>query len=322
VNHTTRRALVEPLENRVLLSATSALPRPDHVVVLIEEDHTYSQLFGPPPAGALQLWPVTTPGVQTWDPHLRQLERFSASFTNAHSVGSTNAIDYQSIFSGLKPGRKDRIPATAPNLASELTAAGLSFGGFAEGLPAVGYSGGSVGDYSTSHNPWLPFTNFPTANNMPFAKFPDVGSALPTVSYVVPNQIHNMHSGSVNMTDQWYQSNIAPYAHWAMKNNSLLIVTWDESHTANHQVPALFYGPMVRPGHYRQPITQDNILRTLEDIYGLAPTGAAANATPITGIFKSAANAPASPHVIAHHLKWSAPFSDTPIVRRHAPDAT
>ena len=278
--------LVENLESRVLLSAR-LLPRPDHVVVLILEDHSYAELFGAPTGAEMQTWPVVTPGIQTWDPNLRSLEAGSASFTNARSVGNTNAVDYQALFSGLEPTGKTAISPTAPNIASELTDAGFSFGGYADGLPSVGYTGGSVGNYSTTHNPWLPFTNFPRTDSRPFEKIPDEKwNALPTVSYVVPNQVHNMHTGTVSEADQWYESNIEPYADWAKTHNSLLVVTWDESHGANDQIPTLFYGPMVKPGHYSQPITQDNVLRTIEDMYGLNPTGEAAGATPLTQVFK------------------------------------
>ncbi len=295
-----RTPLAETLERRTFLSST--LPRPDHVVVLIEEDHSYSELFGTASPAAMQSWSVVTPGIQTWDPYLRSLEGHSASFTNAHSVGSTNIVDYQAIFSGLRPNYKGPIAPDAPNIASELTAAGLSFGGYADGLPSVGYTGGSVGNYSTTHNPWLPFTNFPQGDAKPFARFPDDSwNSLPTVSYVIPNQIHNMHTGTVNEADQWYQSNIQPYANWAMKHNSLLVVTWDESHQSNDQIPMLFYGPMVKSGHYSQPITQENVLRTIEDVYGLAPTGSAANAAPLTQIFKQPGSAQNTPSNVPRH---------------------
>jgi len=284
-----RSSHVESLEKRALFSSVG-LPRPDHVVVLILEDHSYNELFAAPTAASMQSWPVATPGAQTWDPNLRSLEARSASFTNARSIGNTNAVDYQALFSGLEPTGKTAVSSTAPNIASELTDAGLSFGGFADGLPSVGYTGGNVGEYSTTHNPWLPFTNFPRSDGQPFGKFPDEKwSALPTVSYVIPDQTHNMHSGQVSQADQWYQANVEPYADWAMKHNSLLIVTWDESHAANDQIPTLFYGPMVKPGQYSQPITQDNILRTIEDMYGLAPTGEAASASPLTSVFKQPA---------------------------------
>ena len=284
---------VESLEPRLLFSAIPAIPRPDHVVVLIEEDHSYSQILGGPLLPR-EIWPVQLPSLLDIAPHLRQLADHSASFTQAFSVGNNNFLDYQAIFSGYVPKQQEApagSPLTDPNLASELNAAGLSFGGYAEGLPRAGYNGSDKGDYTRSHNPWVEFSNVPANENLPFARFPQHYAALPTVSYVVPNEQNNMHSGQVQDADNWYQSNIAPYAKWAMSHNSLLIVTWDESHQSNDQIPTLFYGPMVRRGSYSEHITQRNILATIQDMYGLAPTGASASVTPITDIFTPSARA-------------------------------
>jgi len=310
-----RHSRVELLERRFLLSSAS-LPRPDHVVVLIEEDHSYAELFGPPPAGALQTWSTVTPGQETWDAHLRSFEQESASFTHARSVGSTNAVDYQALFSGLRPIGDAPISPTAPNIASELNAAGLSFGGFAEDLPSIGYTGGSVGDYSTTHNPWLPFSNFPPRSAKPFENFPDdKWSALPTVAYVIPNQVDNMHGGTVNTADEWFHANIEPYADWAKTHNSMLIVTWDESHQVGDSIPTLVYGPMVKPGKYSQPITQDNILRTIEDMYGLSPTGKAADAAPLSQIFRTDTATSPSKAKVAHQ---PSPHLSTEAVQRRS----
>ena len=281
------RRPVEKLEPRRLFSASS-LPRYDHVVVLIEEDHSYNDILGPPGLRP-EIWPSGLPPIQGQAPYLYGLAASGASFTHAYSVGNHNALDYQSIFSGLTPAPNDHGSTTysAPNLASELNAAGLSFGGYAESLPRVGYTGYSAGDYTRAHNPWVNLTNVPASENLPFSKFPGNYARLPTVSFVVPNEQNNMHSGTVQQGDQWAQQNIKRYADWTTRHNSLLIVTWDESHVSNDQIPTIFYGAGVTRGLSGQKISQLNILRTLEDMYGLAPTGNAAKAAPITGIFKT-----------------------------------
>jgi hypothetical protein len=285
------RQLAEALERRCLYSATS-LPRPDHVVVLIEEDHSYQQILGPLVEASQQAWSVQPPLLINQAPRLRQLAANGASFTHAFSVGNSNLNDYQAIFSGKVPPTREPplgSPYTDANIASELNAAGLSFGGYAESLPKVGYNGPDKGNYVFPHNPWKLFSNVPASQNMPFSKFPTKFANLPTVSYVVPNIQNDMHSGTIQDGDNWYQSHIAPYAKWALKHNSLLIVTWDESHANNDQIPTIFYGPMIKHGNYSEHITQSNILRTVEDMYGLTPTGRAAAATPITDIFKTTA---------------------------------
>ena len=43
---------------------------------------------------------------------------------------------------------------------------------------------------------------------------------------------------------------------------------------------------MVKPGRYGEPITHYNVLRTIENLYGLRPIGQAVHATPITNVWK------------------------------------
>jgi acid phosphatase len=59
-------------------------------------------------------------------------------------------------------------------------------------------------------------------------------------------------------------------------------VTWDEDDASgDNQIPTLFVGPMVKPGQYGEAITHYNVLRTVEDMYGLGHAGASARANPI-----------------------------------------
>jgi hypothetical protein len=77
------------------------------------------------------------------------------------------------------------------------------------------------------------------------------------------------------------------YVQWAQQHNSLLIVTWDEDNKkGNNRIATLFVGPMVQAGRYEQRITHYNILRTIEDLYGLSHAGASADAAPIIQIWK------------------------------------
>jgi len=304
-----RWRFIEALERRTLL-ASSAIPRPDHVVVVVEEDHSYDQILGatlPPPL--LPSVPLTLLDIAQW---LRQLAADGTSLTQMHSIGHPNHVTYNALFAGLDTtGLKP--PYDAPNLASELNASGMSFGGYAESLPHAGYSGYDVGDYKWAHNPWVAFSNVPASQNLPFSRFPTDFSKLPTVSFVVPNLQNNMHSGFVSTADQWLHDNIGPYARWAMSHNSLLVVTWDESHETGNQIPTIFYGPMIEPGTIDQRVNQFNLLRTIEDMYGLAPTGKAAQASPIIGLFGSGGLVEpfedvvlkARPHVRGDHVSLS-----------------
>jgi hypothetical protein len=172
-----------------------------------------------------------------------------------------------------------------------LFAAALSFGGYSEDLPAVGSTVCTSGNYARKHNPWVNFNTAPNAvppsANKPFAgnwpATPTGFAELPTVSIVVPNLVNDMHDGSISQGDAWFWNNLSGYYQWAKTHNSLLILTFDEDDSsASNQIFTLFVGPMVKPGLYTDRIDHFNVLRTIEDMYGLGHAGAAATATPIT----------------------------------------
>ena len=72
-----------------------------------------------------------------------------------------------------------------------------------------------------------------------------------------------------------------------MANNSLLIVTFDETNLGNFdlRIPTVFFGPMVQAGEYSETINHYNVLRTLEEMYGLPHANNTTTATAITDIW-------------------------------------
>lgn len=254
--------------------AAAAVPQPAHIVIVIEENRAQAKIIG----------------------------NKSAPFINALAAGGANMVasfaethpsepNYLALFAGSTFGlTKDSCPVNAgaaPNLASELLAAGYTFAGFSEGLPAVGSPVCSAGKYARKHVPWANFTNVPPTTSLPFSSFPmrNYGN-LPTVSFVIPNNDNNMHDGSIPQADAWLNQNLSGYANWAAANNSLLILTWDEDdNSSRNQIPTVFYGAHVRPGAYSEQISHYNVLSTLEQMYGLPKTGYAASAAVITDIW-------------------------------------
>jgi hypothetical protein len=151
-----------------------------------------------------------------------------------------------------------------------------------------------VDEYVRKHNPWMNWISpEPTGNQLPmtvaqpFTSFPSNYSMLPTVSFVIPNEQHNMHDGSVSEADSWLNKNISRYSEWARDNNSLLIVTWDEDNFSEwNRIPTIFSGAGVRQGQVLGSWTLHNLLRTIENASG---AGYSCNSTvqPITGVFTS-----------------------------------
>ena len=262
--------VAEPVE----LTA-AAVPTPAHVVIVIEENKAGPGIIGNKSA-----------------PYINALANNGALMTQSFAVTHPSEPNYLALFAGSTFGlSSDACPVNAgaaPNLASELLAAGYSFGGFSEDLPSVGSTACVATRYARKHVPWANFTNVPAANSMSFSAFnarPDYTS-LPTVSFVIPNLDNDMHDGTIAQGDGWLQANLSPYANWAKANNSVLIVTWDEDDGGdNNQIPTIFYGAGIRTGNYGVSISHYNVLSTLEQMYGLPKTGLAADAPPIGDIW-------------------------------------
>jgi hypothetical protein len=123
--------------------------------------------------------------------------------------------------------------------------------------------------------------------------------ALPTVSLVVPNNMDNIHTGTLAAADAWLKTNIKPYADWAAANDALLIVTTDEdgftdasNGVANagtdatiaqyypgkggsymygmDNITTLFFGPAsrIKVGQFATRVDHLNVLASVLDMYG------------------------------------------------------
>lgn len=88
----------------------AALPKADHVVIVVEENHSYREIVGNRNA-----------------PYMNQLMRSGASLDNHYAIEHPSQPNYMDLFSGSNQGFKDDKSHPAvdrPNLGSELIAAG------------------------------------------------------------------------------------------------------------------------------------------------------------------------------------------------------
>lgn len=278
--------------------------RPDRVVVVIEENGASNAI-----------------GDTANMPYFNQLAASGLVYNNSHGLNGSEQVfgqmNYLALYSGSTQGITDDFSGysfDSPNIAKSLHDAGLSFSGFVESLPAAGdmttHFAGDPSDplhpdaYARRYNPMAQFTDVGAGRtnadvNKPFSSFPTDYSALPTVSYVVPNRLHNTHGSNEappfandpsaytqlrRDADQWLQQNLDGYLQWAKTHNSLLIIqTEDADRTRNYAGggttivagdPRLFVSGVN--GSY---VSHYGVLRTIEDMYGIAPIGATATAS-------------------------------------------
>ncbi len=254
--------------------ARAALPQPAHVVIVVDENKSFGQIIGNAHA-----------------PTINALARRGALFTDAHGVTHPSLPNYLAMFAGITNDNGDGCPATgisktAPNLGSELLAARRTFAGFSEALPVSGSTVCAAGTYARKHAPWVAFSNVPRSDNRTFAQLPSSYDRLPTLSFVIPDVDDDMHDGTIAAGDAWLHAHLASLMHWADTHDTLLVLTWDEGFDARNTIATVLYGPMIKPGRYAQRISHYELLRTVEDLYGLAPTGHAKEARDIAGCWR------------------------------------
>lgn len=259
----------------------SALPVPDHIVIVILENHSYTQIIGSSAA-----------------PYMNSLanDPYTALFTASFGIQHPSQPNYLDFYSGCNQGvTTDLVPSNnpfvTPNLGRQLIDSGYTFITYSESLPSIGFNGSSSGDYARKHNPaanWMgaDVNQIPVTTNQPFSAFPSDYSLLPTVCFVIPNQSNDMHNGSdparITTADTWVYNHLEGYIKWAQSNNSLLILTFDEDDGSHgNRITTLFNGQMVKAGQYAETINHYRVLRTIEDIYTLPYACNAATMDPI-----------------------------------------
>lgn len=272
-----------------------ALPRPDHIIMVVEENHGYNQVVGSD--NAL---------------YINQLINEGALFTNSHGVGHPSQPNYLVLFSGSIQGIKnddcvpDKTPFTTANLGASLLQKGFTFKGYAQTMPSEGYLGCQYKIsmltnrylYTRKHAPWVNWqghkkNNFPDSVSVPMSNFPSDYTALPTIAFIVPDLDNDMHNigkpgedAAIKRGDTWLKDHLDNYIRWAQQHNSLFILTFDEDDgTKQNQIPTVFVGPMIKPGKYPEKINHYNIFNTIEAIYGLS-ADSTKNATVIRDIWK------------------------------------
>jgi phospholipase C len=211
----------------------ATVPRVAHVIFVVEENHSFSQVMG---SAAM--------------PYLNSLASQYGIAANYFANSHPSIGNYFMLTTGQIITTDDTYSATvdADNLVRELVAGGKTWKSYAESLPSVGYTGTDVFPYKQHHNPFAYFSDVRNSstelqNLVPFTQFAtDLASnQLPTFSFVVPNALHDAldcPDGSATCTDDaklstadnWLKTNIGPLlSNRAFQQDGLLVIVFDES---------------------------------------------------------------------------------------------
>ena len=194
---------------------------------------------------------------------------------------------------------------SAPNLASQLAAAGVSWGAYFEGMPSSCFLGPQSpdGSYAAKHDPFRYFTDVRStpglcAQLQPLTALTAALGAGPAVVprfvWVTPSMCHSGHDCSATVAGAWLTGFVAAVtASPAWSQGGALVVTWDEGEGDDSGVdPAsgavtgsggggrvltLVVAPGIAPGTVVDGVYDHySLLRTVEDAFGLPLLGEAA----------------------------------------------
>ncbi|MFZ0630643.1 MAG: alkaline phosphatase family protein [Acidobacteriaceae bacterium] len=258
-------------------------PRSNHVVLVMEENQSYS----------------TVVGSSAW-PNLNHLIATGALPTNYYADTHPSIGNYFMLTTGQILTNDDNSTTvySVDNIARRMLSSSVSFRVYAEGITR-GYLGGNTGLYLIRHNPFAMLSDVAdsttVANDVlwPFTQFATdlTANAQPAFSYIVPDVNDDAHNGTPQEADTWLQTNVvAPLSQTAAfqpGGDGVLIVDFDEAattdttHGGGHVAPVL-WGPGVRSGYEQTSSTvyqHESMLATMMELLKLPnPPGNAANA--------------------------------------------
>jgi hypothetical protein len=289
---------------RAAASGTDAtVPHYDHIALIVEENHGFSDIIGNPNA-----------------PAFNRLANTYGLATDYFGTSDPSAPNYVVMLGGSDFGIADDNPfytheVHAPSLMDQLDAAHMTWKGYFQGMPYPGFAqycypvrcnGTPDSDpiYSSKHNGMAYFASIQESRTNLAKMTPDTQLAtdlaagqLPNFAYIVPDQCHDMHGsppwcedsgdpGDVNDNrlvsdaDQYISRTVDEITHsaqWTSGRNAI-VITFDEGDDAAGCCGTPGAGQVATvvitnngPRHLKDPTPYSHysLLATMEQAFGL-----------------------------------------------------
>jgi len=251
------------------LSPAQAL-RSSHVFLLVLENREYDEAIGNPEAA-----------------YLNHLAQRGAVATNFYGVSHPSLPNYLALFAGDTFGIAENCTECVvygPNLATQLSRAGISWRAYMEGLPYPCFAGPRYGLYAKRHNPFVYFpsvTALPKRCNRVVPETQLVADLeqgrLPEFGWLTPDLCHDGHDCMWGAVD-FHLFTLLPRVIRQLGPHGLLIVTFDEGLSdagccgapGGGHIATILVGPDVPRGRQiLRPADHYSLLASLEDRFGL-----------------------------------------------------
>jgi phospholipase C len=282
--------------------AAGSVPRYQHIFLIVMENRSYDDVIGSEKA-----------------PHINALAKQYGLATNYWGVAHPSEPNYIAMIGGDTFGVSDDLSykinaLTAPNLATQLEAAGLTWKSYQQSLPYPGYTGETYPSgsalYASKHNPFMNFLGAWPASQRQAALahvVPDsqlasdlASGSVPDFSFISPDLCHDMHgapsclSGLTSAGDNYVNATVDAITSSSVwrTGNTAIILAWDEADAGlSLGAPGIAAGgghiPVVvitnhgpRGARDGAPYNHYALLLTIEDAFGL---GCLRNSCPAKG---------------------------------------
>lgn len=254
----TSSSLPTPIAVKASPASTQAIPRYDHLFIIVEENKSYDQIIGNPNAPAINRLAKTYGLASQFYGNVHPSEANYIAMLGGSTFGIHDDDAYY-----CKPGLQDRFchhttdrgyadhTITSKSLIDQLKEHHLTWKGYFEDLPAPGSKEVVAPSpehplYAVKHNGFL---NFKTAQTdpqlaqkiVPLSQLQaDLNSNhVPNYSHIIFNQCHEMHGlgecpdlqSLIKAADQHIDrvvQQITQSKLWSAPGNSAIVITWDE----------------------------------------------------------------------------------------------
>jgi hypothetical protein len=246
---------------------SSAHPSIKHVIVIVMENHSYSDVIG-------------------HAPFIDSLAARCGSATDYHAISHPSLPNYLAMTSGSTHGiTSDCPPSACPvsgaNVFSQLSRHGLRWRSYAESMPTA-CDRGSAGLYAARHVPAVYYRRVWSVCGGHVRSLGRLASGrlhyalhhghAPAYMFVTPNLCDDMHSCPLRNGDTWLAKWIPmivaspTYQH----GHAVVFIVWDEGGPNHNQVPLIVLSRYTTPGvRPHRLLTHYSLLRATEHLLGI-----------------------------------------------------
>jgi hypothetical protein len=231
------------------------------------------------------------------NPYMKKLADGGRRFADYDGLFHPSYPNYLALVAGnffhTKADRQKTIDART--IADLLEGQHLTWTQYAQNYPGHCFLDGRTPDrlYARKHVPFLSFKSIQAPDRCARVVPADQLDRhhLPNYAFFTPNMRNDGHDTSLSFAANWLKGFLEPIlADPTVMKNTLIVVTFDESATqSNNHIYTVFLGDMVKPGVDSKHYDHYNLLRTIEDNFGLGTLGAQdATSVPIVDAWKEA----------------------------------